>query len=106
MQIYYLDTYCIWKCNHVFNFKIFLFLDYFQKFKKGSFRELKRLEFLTNLSKNTEMSGESKVETWETIWKANKIDMNSSKLIEVFIRYYSTVEYDSKYKLLYVFQKI
>lgn len=73
--------------------------------KKGSFRELKRLEFLTNLSKNTEMSSESKVETWETIWKANKIDMNSSKLIEVFIRYYSTVEYDSKYKLLYVFSE-
>ncbi|MEQ6111492.1 hypothetical protein [Enterococcus faecalis] len=73
--------------------------------KKGSFREHKRLEFLTKLSKNTEMSSESKVETWETIWQANKIDMNSSKLIEVFISYYSDVEYDSKYKLLHVFSE-
>ncbi|MCT9928085.1 hypothetical protein MZO26_00260 (plasmid) [Enterococcus faecalis] len=73
--------------------------------KNENFRERVRLKFLNELSENKEMSIKSKVETWQTIWKSEKVDMDSCKIIEAFENFYTSVKDDVKYQLLHVFSE-
>ncbi|WP_142434518.1 hypothetical protein, partial [Escherichia coli] len=73
--------------------------------KNKNFRERVRLKFLNELSENKEMSTKSKVETWQTIWKSKKVDMDSCELIEAFKNFYTSVKDDDKYQLLHVFSE-